>query len=298
MLASLLRQWRQTQLQFPDTVAAPPQMVAEVASVAPRLWSLALEEARTHVQSDLDLLTVALRDANAATDEVQGLLDESVQMRDQLHEERTRASAAAEAMHARCVAVDAQLFHQVTIVTETQAALKRQQETAEQLYSKLSLSVTTRDHECAKLRAEIATREQKISDQRASLMEKDSALSVASAANAQLSDDAQRLTVLSSTCQQQISDLERQLVVARVMHQEQLISRNREILDLRAQKDFLLSQIGEMQIAKEALEKNCAKDDQVHTHFTTHQAVLEQVIKRLTEIERHVIPIPPSKIES
>ena len=90
VLASLLRQWRQTQLQFPDTVAAPPQMVAEVASVAPRLWTLALEEARAHVQGDIDRLTIALRDANAATDEVQSLFDESVGMRAQCEEDKTR----------------------------------------------------------------------------------------------------------------------------------------------------------------------------------------------------------------
>lgn len=294
VLASLLRQWRQTQLQFPDTVAAPPQMVAEVAGVAPRLWSLALEEARTHVQGDLDRLTVALRDANAATDEVQGLLDESVLMRDQLSEERTRASAAAESMHARCVAIDAQLAHQTVIVTETQAALKRQQETSEQLASKLSLSETTRDHECAKLRAEIAARDLKISDQRASLADKESALSAANASIMRLTVETQRLTTLSSASHQQVADLELKLAVERATHQEQLVSRDRALLDLRSQKDVLVSQIGEMQITREAADRERAKDVIVHEHLSGQRAALEQVAQQLAEIKRLVTPVQPN----
>lgn len=294
VLASLLRQWRQTQLQFPDTVAAPPQMVAEVASVAPRLWTLALEEARTHVQSDIDRLTVALRDANAATDEVQGLLDDSVTHLDKSRDERLRAIAAVEAMQTRCLAVDTHLAHQAIVLAESQAALKRQHETSEQLASKLSLSETTRDHECAKLRAEIAARDLKISDQRAALADKESALSAANASIMRLTVETQRLTALSSASHQQVADLELQLAVERATHQEQLVSRDREILDLRAQKDLLVSQIGEMQIAKEAADRERAKDAVVLDHLSGQQAALEQVALQLTEIKRLVTPVPPN----
>lgn len=296
VLASLLRQWRQTQLQFPDTVAAPPQMVAEVASVAPRLWTLALEEARTHVQGDIDRLTVALRDANAATDEIQSLFDESVGMRAQCEEERKRAIAAAEAMEVRCAALDAHCAHQVALMTEAQSALKRQQEASEQLASKWSLSETTREHENAKLRAEISARDQKISDQRAALAEKESSLSAANASIARLTSEVQRLTNLSSASHQQVTDLELQLAVERVAHQEQLTSREREALALRTQKEILVSQIGMMQISMEYMEKESLERKQAHLALTDHLAALEPIHRRLSEIERLMSrPSPPEE---
>lgn len=293
VLASLLRQWRQTQLQFPDTVEAPPQMIAEVAGVAPRLWALALEEARTHVQGDIDRLTVALRDANAATDEVQGLFDESVLMRDQLSEERARASAAAEAMHARCVAVDTHLAHQAIVLAETHAALKRQQETSEQLASKLSLCETTRDHEGAKLRAEIAVRDQQLSDQRVALTVKESALSAANAAIMRLTVDLQRVTDLSTASHQQVADLERQLAVDRATHQERHSSREREVIDLRAQKDLLIGQIGEMQLSRDALAVMQAGRDQLGAQHAEHLAALGPILQRLSGIELFLTPPTP-----
>ena len=295
VLASLLRQWRQTQLQFPDTVAAPPQMVAEVASVAPRLWTLALEEARTHVQGDIDRLTIALRDANAATDEVQSLFDESVGMRAQCEEERKRAIAAAEAMEVRCAALDAHCAHQVALMTEAQSALKRQQGTSDDLASKLSLCETLRNHEAAQLRGEISTREQIIGDLRTTIATLESRLAASIQNNEHLVADAQRLAQQHENSTVAIAHLDHQRAAENAAHLAALAGRDQELAALRSQKDLLIAQCGQMQISMEYMEKEGVERKQAHLALTDHLAALEPIHRRLSEIERLMSRTSPPK---
>ena len=135
VLAALLRQWRAAQM-IPGSTEAPAQMVAEIAGVAPRLWSLALEEARRHVQVEMEHLTEAHRQAASDTEEIQGLLDAAEERLQQTVDERQRAVAASEALHSRFVAADAQLATAVRQLSDTHAALYRQQIMAEHAESR------------------------------------------------------------------------------------------------------------------------------------------------------------------
>lgn len=299
VLTALLRQWRQTQLQFPSSSEAPPQMIAEVAGVAPRLWALALEEARVHLQADLDRSMVGLRDANAATDEVQGILDETVQRLEQAQGDRQRSVDALTVIEARCAAAESQVVQSALQAAEALAGLKRQQEFAELLLSKLTVSETARELDAAQLRSLVDKRDREIAGLRTTIAESDAGVAAARKENERLLAELRTQHARAEAREHQVVDLDRQLAVDRATSQEQLGAHRQEVAALRSKNDLLVRQIAEMNVARQALEAERASagdsqkelGDRLEKSLT---AVVERMVAVEGEIAKRLKPVDPS----
>lgn len=293
VLSALLRQWRQAQNLIPSSSEAPPAMIAEVVGAAPRLWALALEEARSHFQADLDRARIALQEANAATDEVQGLLDDTVAHLDQAREERQRAITAAETLQVRLTVADNHMANQVAAAAELQTAGRRQQETIDQLVSKLSLSEAAREHDAAQLRGEITARDAAISELRIEQTANEASLLASQAESAHHFQNTKRLEAQLETVQREILTQKERAAATTASHEAIIAGQNTEIVLLRAQVAQLSAQIGEMVIARETAARLQAVQgdrDDVATKFTDHLQALGSVNDRLEAIEKAFIP--------
>ncbi len=290
VLSALLRQWRQAQHLLPSDSEAPPAMIAEVVGAAPRLWALALEEARSHLLGDIDRAKVALQEANAATDEVQGLLDDSVAHLDQARQERQRAIAAAEALQVRLTVADNHLANQVAAATELQAAGKRQQETIDQLVSKLSLSEAAREHDAAQLRGDLASRDRTIGELRIVQSTTEAKLIASTSESAHSLQHSQRLQAQLEAVQLELS-AHKESAAATAASQVSIIGgQEKEITLLRSQVAQLVGQVGEMVIARETEARLLADKAGLATQLSDYLQALGPIHGRLEAIERAVTP--------
>ena len=289
VIAALLRQWRQTQF-MPGVTEAPAQMVAEVAGVAPRLWAIALEEANRHVQGDHDRLTVALAAANSGADEVQAMLDETVQRLDQAMGDRQRSVDALNVIEARCLAAESQAVQSAIQVAEAQAGLKRQQEFSEQMASKLMVSETARELDAVKFRSVVESRDREIGTLRTAIAESEAGLVTTRKEIERLLAEECTQHARADAGHHQVVDLERQLAVERAVSRQQKAAHQQEVAALVSKNELLIRQVTEMQIARQAIdaERTSAGDSQKELGDRLEKC-FGTLLKRMTAVEGEIV---------
>jgi chromosome segregation ATPase len=285
VLAAHLRQWRATQAMHGSS-EAPAHMVAEIAGVAPRLWALALEEARRHVRADLERLRADLSQASADTEEVQGLLDASEERVAQAADERARAVAAAEALQDRFVATDAQFAHANRQLSDTQAALHRQQIMTEHLAGRIDAADATRAAAQQQHGEEMRARDTELANLRQSLTASDTQLAATQRDRDRCAADIHTLREQIQDQSHRLAEATRQAAVERVLSDERIRHQEQVATLLRSDAAALTTHLASIQQALAARDQDRSLFEELRDALGTRLPEhLQQLAERLDAVE-------------